>query len=287
MAAFCIKMRCNMQKVIYREEVPKYAEYFEKPVADYICEGLVETYEGFDKYSLVAFDWYNIDNLEEEPAQILVYIDEEDLFYICENDRAFEVANKNFVASQTNEKALYFFFKNMFKGDLRYVEKLEDELEELDDLTMKGEDEKTSQKIVDLRYNVLRLRKYYHQLAFMFEELCEDDTEAIGEEYMKYFEILKNRCVNLESSIENMWDYIIQIRSTYQAQVDIEQNHLMKVFTMVTSIFLPLTLVAGWYGMNLKMPEFEWEYGYPIMIGVCAIIIVVWYIVFKKKKWFK
>lgn len=276
-----------MQKVIYREEIPKYADYFEKPVAEYISEGLVETYEGFEKYSLVAFDWYNINDLEEEPSQILVYIDEDDLFYICENERAYEVASRNFVASTTNEKALYFFFKNLFRGDSKYIEQLEDELEELDDLTMKGEDEKTSQKIVDLRYNVLRLRKYYQQLKFMFEELCEDDTEAIGEEYMKYFEILKNRCVNLKSSIDNMWDYIIQIRSTYQAQVDIEQNHLMKVFTMVTSIFLPLTLVAGWYGMNLKMPEFEWDYGYPIMIGVCIVIIVVWLIVFKKKKWFK
>lgn len=276
-----------MQKVIYREEIPKYADYFEKPVAEYISEGLVETYEGFEKYSLVAFDWYNINDLEEEPSQILVYIDEDDLFYICENERAYEVASRNFVASTTNEKALYFFFKNLFRGDSKYIEQLEDELEELDDLTMKGEDEKTSQKIVDLRYNVLRLRKYYQQLKFMFEELCEDDTEAIGEEYMKYFEILKNRCVNLKSSIDNMWDYIIQIRSTYQAQVDIEQNHLMKVFTMVTSIFLPLTLVAGWYGMNLKMPEFEWEYGYPAMIGLCILIIVVWLIVFKKKKWFK
>ena len=61
----------------------------------------------------------------------------------------------------------------------------------------------------------------------------------------------------------------------------------MKIFTLVTSIFLPLTLIAGWYGMNLKMPEFEWAYGYPFVIGGCLLTIAIWAIGFKKKGWVK
>lgn len=65
------------------------------------------------------------------------------------------------------------------------------------------------------------------------------------------------------------------------------ENLESKVFTMVTSIFLPLTLIAGWYGMNLNMPEFGWKYGYLFVAGLCVLVVIVWLIVFKKKKWFK
>ena len=61
----------------------------------------------------------------------------------------------------------------------------------------------------------------------------------------------------------------------------------MKIFTLVTSIFLPLTLIAGWYGMNLQMPEFTWKYGYLFVIAVCIIVVAIWAIIFKKKGWFK
>jgi magnesium transporter len=60
----------------------------------------------------------------------------------------------------------------------------------------------------------------------------------------------------------------------------------MTVLTVVTSIFLPLTLIAGWYGMNFRyMPELEWPYSYPVVIVVSIIIVVVCLVWFKRKKW--
>ena len=59
----------------------------------------------------------------------------------------------------------------------------------------------------------------------------------------------------------------------------------MKVFTVVTAIFLPLTLLAGWYGMNFDMPEFKSVYGYPVVIAVSAAIVLFLILIFKKKKW--
>jgi magnesium transporter len=82
-----------------------------------------------------------------------------------------------------------------------------------------------------------------------------------------------------------LWEYINQVRESYQAQIGIEQNNVMKVFTMVTSIFLPLTLIAGWYGMNLQMPEFKWKYGYLFIIATCFLVSIIWFVWFKKKKW--
>ena len=64
------------------------------------------------------------------------------------------------------------------------------------------------------------------------------------------------------------------------------QNRIMTLLTIVTTIFMPLTLIAGWYGMNFRyMPELEWRIGYPIVIGVSILIVVFCLLLFKKKKW--
>ena len=69
-------------------------------------------------------------------------------------------------------------------------------------------------------------------------------------------------------------------------EVDISLNTTMKIFTVVTTIFLPLTLIVGWYGMNLKMPEYGWKYGY-LFVGLLSLTCIAGIIIFfKRKKWF-
>ena len=276
-----------MQKVIRRSEIEQYTEEMHEPIVSYIEEGQIETFEGFDEFSLIAFDWYDIRNIDQDPSQILIYIDEDDIFVICEDDISYQTATKCFTEANANERVLYLFFKNLFKGDSKYLEELEDKISELDDNVIHGDEEDIREHIVDMRYELLRLKKYYEQFDEIFEELCDNDNEVISNDFLIYFEILGNRCGKLTSHVMNLREFIVQVRESYQAQIDIEQNRLMKVFTLMTSIFLPLTLIAGWYGMNLKMPEFGWEYGYPVVIAVCVLVCVIWFIVFLKKGWFK
>lgn len=276
-----------MQKVIYRSEIENYTQQMEPAVVTYIEEGQIETFEGFDTFSIVAFDWYDIRDMEADPSQMLLYLDADDLFIICENEASFEAASKYFTPAPSNERAMYLFFKNLFKGDTKFLEELEDHISTLDDEVIHDGSEAMREQIVDVRYEVLRLKKYYEQFEEIFDELCDNDNDMISEEYLNYFEILENRCNRLVSQVMNLREFIVQVRESYQAQIDIEQNRLMKVFTLVTSIFLPLTLIAGWYGMNLQMPEFGWKYGYPVVIFVCILVCAIWAIIFKKKGWFK
>jgi len=277
-----------MQKVIYRNEVHNYTQQMEPAVVTYIEEGQIETFEGFDTFSIVAFDWYDIRDMEEDPSQILIYLDADDLFIICENENSYEAACKCFTEAPSNERAMYLFFKNLFKGDTKFLEEMEDRVSTLDDTVIHDGSESLRQQILDTRYAILRLKKYYEQFEEIFDELCDNDNNIISEEYLTYFQILSNRCARLERQVIDLKEYIVQVRESYQAQIDIEQNRLMKVFTLLTSIFLPLTLIAGWYGMNFKnMPELDWKYGYPMVILVCVLVCVIWAVVFKKKGWFK
>lgn len=276
-----------MQKVIYLNQIQEYYEYIDQSVIDYIGDGQIETYESFGNFDLVAFDWYDLTDTEKAPAQILVYIDNDDLFYICENEFSYGVAQNLFAEDSSNEHALYIFFRNLFKGSAKHIEQLESRVSELDDDVIDGVENGIREKLVSMRNEVLRLKKYYDQLEFLFEEICDNDNGLFSEECLKYFEILRNRSIRLASQATMLRDYITQVRESYQAQIGIEQNNLMKVFTLVTSIFLPLTLIAGWYGMNLKMPEFAWEDGYAFVATLCLAVCVIWFIVFKKKKWFR
>ena len=82
-------------------------------------------------------------------------------------------------------------------------------------------------------------------------------------------------------------EYASQISSEYQAQVDITQNRVMKLLTIVTTIFLPLSLIAGWYGMNFtNMPELHWALGYPAVIFAAVLIVAGLILYFRRKKWF-
>ena len=81
-------------------------------------------------------------------------------------------------------------------------------------------------------------------------------------------------------------DYTIQIQENYKSRQADKQNRIITLLTVVTTIFMPLTLIVGWYGMNFKyMPELNSAYGYPAVIIVSVVIVVVSLIFFKLKKW--
>ena len=82
-------------------------------------------------------------------------------------------------------------------------------------------------------------------------------------------------------------EYSTQVREVYQAQIEIRQNKIMKTLTIVTTICLPLTLIAGWYGMNFRrMPELSWKYGYPAVILLSLCIVALSLYLCRKKKLF-
>lgn len=276
-----------MQKVLYINQIHEISDYIDKAVIDYIDEGQIETFESFSDFNIIAFDWYDIYDTEAEPSQIMIYIDKDDIFVLCENESSYDKARTIFRQAETNERALYMFFRNMFKGDAKYLEDIEDRINIIDDEIITNKKTDSAEDIVDFRREILRLKKYYEQLDTVFEELCENDNGLISEESLNYFETLKSRMEKLLSSVMNLREYITQVRESYQAQIDIEQNDLMKIFTLVTSIFMPLTLIVGWYGMNFNMPEFTWKHGYLMVIIVSLLVCIIWFAIFRKGKWFK
>ena len=117
--------------------------------------------------------------------------------------------------------------------------------------------------------------------------LMANDNGLFSKDGARHFSIIHNRVQRFCSSVTNLHDYVTQMREACQSQIDIEQNNLMKIFTVVTAVFMPLTLIVGWYGMNFaNMPELQWEYGYLAVIVLSVIVCGGMIMFFRYKKWF-
>ncbi len=259
-------------------------------IYEHLTNGDVDKFEYHKNLNIICLDWYDTLSLDDEPSQIIVYFNYDNLFFICENDRAMKMVNTiidtNKLYNKSNEIILYRFFAKLLDGDTDVLEKLEDEIIALDDELLTTSNKECSLEIVYYRRRLLNLKRYYGQLTNIFENLVENENSLIDDDALKYFRILDSRVDRLFANVLNLHDYVTQVREAYQANVDIELNSLMKTFTIITSVFLPLSLLVGWYGMNLQMPEYHWQYGYPVLIAISVVIVLVMLIVFKKKKWF-
>lgn len=275
-----------MHKVISIEELPRMHGIIEKTAYDKIASNTVERLECLEGYDLIGFDWYDIYNPTQGTSRIIIYFTDEDIIFICNDKNSRLMLDSKVKEYNSTEKMLSSFFVELLKYDMDNMENIEDQIFKFEDELLTNPKTEIAREIVAFRRILSLLKRYYEQLNSIMEELLENDNDLITQSHIRYFKVLDNRVDRLFLSVLHIQDYVSQVREAYQAQVDIEQNVIMRVFTVVTSIFLPLTLIVGWYGMNLRMPEFEWAFGYPFVIFITMVVLFICIIFFKKKKWF-
>lgn len=246
-----------------------------------------ESYEGFDYISLKI---PKINDVLTPSKKVCIFFTQNILVFICEKnpiiDDIISKTKSGEIKCTSLSKMLYIFFDKLTSEDTYSIENIEQEIAELEEGLITSKKDNYLNKIIILRKKLLKLKRYYERFLNIAESIEENDNKLIDKKTIKYFRMLTNRVNRLYQSVNNLRDYVTQVREAYQSQVDINQNTLMKLFTVVTTIFLPLTLIVGWYGMNFNMPEYSWGYGYPVVIGICISIVVICVVWFKKNEWF-
>ena len=173
----------------------------------------------------------------------------------------------------------------MLDKDLEQLEHMEDKLSGLENAALDGEMKNFNQMMMKVKKEILHLYRYYGQLLNMGEKMME--LEIFTNETKEAFRLLLSRITRFQDETKMFREYAVQVREVYQSQIDIRQNNIMKILTIVTTIFFPLSVIAGWYGMNfVHMPELSSLYGYPavIIVSVVALIGEIW-LLKKKKFW--
>ena len=184
------------------------------------------------------------------------------------------------------ERFLYDLLEAIISQDLALLESMEKRLNAIEEAILRGKMDAYPKTLNDIRGDLLDLRVHYEQLIDLGQELEENENGFFREENLRYFHMFTERVVRLQDMVSGQREYVVQLRDLVQVQMDVTQNRIMTLLTVITSIFLPLTLIAGWYGMNFKyMPELESKFGYPavILVSVAIVVACIWY--FKKKKW--
>ncbi|MDD7282030.1 MAG: CorA family divalent cation transporter [Erysipelotrichaceae bacterium] len=280
-----------MQKIIAFEKADELFIYIDesksKLLKEHINSHKMASFELYPQFYLCSFNWYDINSPETNTNRVIIYFDLEDLLIFCENEQTKQKLQPFLASYSQNDKTLHHFLFSLLENDMDYLDDYEDVITDAEDEALKGHYRGYLEKIQEYRKELLRLKRYYTQLQVICDGLIDNENNLISEHEMIHFNILHNRVDRCYAAVLNLHDYITQMREAYQSQIDIEQNQLMKFFTLVTALFLPLTLMVGWYGMNFKnMPELSSPLGYPIFIIVSILICVALLIYFKKKKWF-
>ncbi len=184
------------------------------------------------------------------------------------------------------ERFLHDFLEQIVVRDLSILESYESELNEIEDEVLASDGPGNLARVNEIRSDIRRLLVHYEQLIDMTQELEENENGFFSEDNLRYIHLFMNYILRRHSTATSLRDYAIQVRDLHNTQLEVRQNKTMTLLTVITTIFMPLTLIAGWYGMNFRyMPELEWRYGYLAVFVLSVAVIVCCLILFKKKKW--
>lgn len=216
------------------------------------------------------------------------YLSGSELYFVEESHFLMEHFNKMLEGDYNNyslRQILLALLEQLLTEDVLYLQKQEEHLAELEEELLKRVPDYFYEMIMKYRKRLNIFHSYYEQLINMCDVMQTSVNIQLVEEEKAEWQLFSNRAERLHDHVEMLREYLVQIRELYQSLIAVKQNQVMSILTVVTTIFLPLTLIVGWYGMNFpNMPEFGWKYAYLAVIIVSITVVVIEVIYFKKKK---
>jgi magnesium transporter len=167
------------------------------------------------------------------------------------------------------------------------IDQMEEEIEEIEDVVLENPDPEILARILELKHNILFFRRLVAPQREVMNRLSRDEFEMIDAKSRIYYRDIYDHLVRIQDLSESLRDIIGGVLDIYLNSTSLRLNTIMKALTVVSTIFLPLTFVAGVYGMNFQyMPEIYWRGGYLFVWVIFALIVGGMLYYFKKKKWF-
>lgn len=177
-----------------------------------------------------------------------------------------------------------FLLNSWIDNDFAFIQSCESRLSELEDRLLKRIPEHFYSELVPCRRDLMALHSYYYQLMNLVATMEANTNHMLSDEDCLLFEHFASRVERLQNHVETLQEYTLQIREMYLTQINLSQSKAMNLLTVISAIFLPLTLLVGWYGMNFAhMPELAWTFGYPGVAVLAILIVVLEIIIFHKK----
>lgn len=186
----------------------------------------------------------------------------------------------------------YALIDNVVDHYFEVLDLIGDNLEKLEELVLEKPKSELLQNIHSLRRDMIIFRKSVWSLRDGINSLIRDDSPLISSDIKVFLRDVYDHIVQVIDSIENHREMVFSLYDMYMSSLSNRMNEVMKVLTIMSTIFIPLTFIAGIYGMNfnssvssLNMPELNWGWGYPFSLGLMLIVAVIMILFFKRKGW--
>lgn len=261
-------------------------------LADKILSAKNEAYIGhYPDYTLLSLTLKNHeDSTKNEAIVMILYPDYSLLFYDDALSSAeMHIDHINTIFSQLSEISVpnllipYALIRYDLLTDRTFLRDLESTTLALE-LSFTTSLKNPQNKILNLRKTLSNYKHYYLSLIDLFEDMTDDYEALLPNDADLNYKRLTNKLNRLYKYSVMLSEYVSQVNDRYRAQIDLNLNKTMKTFTILSAIFLPLTLIVGWYGMNFEgMPELTFKHGYLYVIALSVTILISSLIYIKKR----
>lgn len=197
--------------------------------------------------------------------------------------------NKNCFVVKNNPKIstlLYTILDRIILKNYETISLLNSKGDKIELSILKDESRKNFTELINLRRQVYKVKKYLSPLRYIGDSLILNENEMLDKEDVVLFESINEKFQKLMGAIESLNQQLSLVRETYESEISNKTNQLMKIFTLVASIFLPLDLITGFFGMSFDViPLKHYYYAVYVISGIMIIIVCLLIILFKKKDW--
>lgn len=283
----------DFEKATDREVELLSSEFHFHPLAIEDCLQLLQRpkldyYEGYNFFALSALNQKTL-----EPEEVGTFVSSNYIvsFHMNSMVEIDECWNKVLHNEGTWEKGpayiLYIMLDKIVDQFFPAVYRIEDHLDELDSNIQGKSINKMMDEVFDIRGDLLMLRRIVISMRDLLYRILNSERLIGFKEYKMYLSDIYDHLLKLSDMIESNRDMTADMRDSYMSMNSNRMNTNMMVLTVISTIFMPLTFIAGIYGMNFDyMPELHWRYGYFVIMGIMFAIGVIMFFWFKRKGWF-
>ena len=166
------------------------------------------------------------------------------------------------------------------------LEDIDNSLDELEEKLLNQSDESIVKKIYRMKRELVRMKKAVWPLQQLVPVMRNSKNDLITEELQIYLQDLHDHVIRVIESVETYRETTSSMIDLYLSTSSIKMNEVIKVLTVISTVFIPLTFITGFYGMNLDfMPEVHSKWSYPVIVAIMGILVVLQLLWFRKKKW--
>jgi magnesium transporter len=277
------------------EKLGKHFELHPLILEDILNTGQRPKFEDFDKYIFIVLKMLSYDDEKQtvraEQVSLVLGLNfvisfQESIGDVFEEVRDRLRNAKGRIRKMASDYLAYALIDAVVDNYFVILERLGESIETMEEELVAEPTEKTLQQIHLLKRTMIFLRKSVWPLRELISGLQKSESSLIKESTDVYLRDVYDHTIQIIDTIESFRDMVSGMLDIYLSSISNRMNAVMKVLTIIATIFIPLTFIAGIYGMNFKyMPELEWRWAYPVIWLIIVVIVVCMLIYFRRKKW--